>query len=185
VHRVFGLQPKVAPHTTTVTGSNGLFRRSVFDAVSFNPDKKNGEDVALGYQIAAAKLKTITVPGLLVDHRETKTYRESLAWLFESGIGASRQFYEHKQVRMPDIAFAGFAGLTLLTGLTAIFTTRFWFVPAIMLFGYTMLSSAAHMHGKFVLAATPLRSAGALLGNATLLVAYYCGRAVGFAKEWK
>ncbi|HEX8762642.1 MAG TPA: glycosyltransferase [Candidatus Saccharimonadales bacterium] len=48
VHRITEMEPKLAAQTTTVTGSNGLFKRSVFDKVSYDASKRNGEDVALG-----------------------------------------------------------------------------------------------------------------------------------------
>lgn len=185
VHGLFGLKPKAAPHTTTVTGSNGLFKRAVFDKVSFNPNKKNGEDVDLGYQIQAHGFKTTTVAGLLVDHNETKSYGESLAWLFVSGIGASRQFYEHKEIRMPDIAFFAFATLLLATVASSALSPLYSLGMLIMLGVFVTLSSAMHLHGKFWLAKTPLASLGALLTNNTLLFAYYLGRCVGMSTQWR
>jgi glycosyltransferase involved in cell wall biosynthesis len=183
VHRIFGLKPKVTAHSTTVTGSNGLFKRSVFDLVFFNPDKRDGEDVDLGHQIKAAGLATMTVPGLLVEHRETKTYRESMQWLFVSGKGASRQFYEHREIRLPDLAFFGFVGV-LLCALVASFVwpemTCFWIVA---LLAYLFASSGLYMYTKFELQQTPARSVAAIVTNMSLLGAYYIGRLVGFITE--
>src|SRR6266540_2125492 len=114
VYRVCKLEPKIAPQTTAITGNNGLFKRTVFDKVSYNPTNKKGEDVALGHAMQAAGLKTLTLSDLVVGHHETKSYGQSLSWLLESGIGASRQLYAHRQLRMPDMAFAGFAVLLVL-----------------------------------------------------------------------
>lgn len=185
VHALLRLVPKVAPHTTTVTGSNGLFKREVFDKVAFNPQKKNGEDVDLGYKIAAAQFKTVTVPGLLVEHNEHKTYLESLNWLFTSGLGASRQFYEHKEVRLPDLAFFGFVGLLLVSLIGVLAAAIPMALVFAALFAYVSASSLMHLHGKFELARTPLKSLAGLLVNDTLLLAYYLGRCVGMASEWK
>ena len=184
IHGLLHLSPKAAAHTTTVTGSNGLFRREVFDKVSFNPGKKNGEDVDLGYQITANKFKTITVPGLLVDHRETKSFPESVSWLFETGMGASRQFYEHREIRLPDLAFFGFVGLLLLS-VVAMLLGMSWFITANTLASYVTVSSAMHLRGKFFLAKTPLKSLAALIINDVLLTSYYFGRLLGFATEWR
>jgi len=185
VYRVFGLQPKVAPQTTTITGNNGLFKRSVFKAVSYNPTNKNGEDVALGYAMQAAGLKTITIPDLVVDHRETKSYGQSLSWLLESGIGASRQFYAHRQVRLPDLAFVGFVLLLLAAIVAPLVTALPWWLGPVILFLYVSASSLMHLRGKFFLERTPLRSIGGLLANDTLITAYYLGRMVGAITELK
>ncbi|HEX8762610.1 MAG TPA: hypothetical protein VF733_02510, partial [Candidatus Saccharimonadales bacterium] len=127
----------------------------------------------------------ITVPDLVVDHREYKTYSGSLSWLFESGIGASRQFYEHRQIRLPDIAFVGFMGLLLLGILLPILGVVPWWVSLIVLFLYVSATSLMHLRGKFYLERTPLRSVAGLLINDTLIAMYYLGRAVGLATEWK
>lgn len=183
VYRVCNLEPKVAAQTTAITGNNGLFKRSVFDKVSYNPTKKNGEDVALGYAMEAAGLKVKTLSDLVVEHRETKSYRKSLAWLFESGIGASHQFYEHRQVRLPDLAFVGFIVLVLLAAVIPFVTPIAWGYALLALFFYVSASSFMHLWGKFYLQRTPLRSLAALLINDTLILSYYLGRLVGFATE--
>ena len=185
VYRVCKLEPKVAPQTTAITGNNGLFRREVFDTVSYNPTNKNGEDVALGYAMQAAGLKTLTLSDLVVGHHETKSYGQSLGWLFESGIGASRQFYAHRQLRMPDLAFVGFVGLLLLALIVPFITSVPWWAGLAVLFLYVSASSFMHLYGKFFLGHTPLRSIAGLLTNDTLIAAYYAGRLVGTFTEIK
>jgi glycosyltransferase involved in cell wall biosynthesis len=184
VYRICKLQPKVAAQTTTITGNNGLFKRSVFQKVSYDTTNKNGEDVALGYAMKAAGLKAITIPGLVVDHRETKTYGESLDWLLESGIGASRQLYAHRHIRVPDLAFAGFIGLVLLSCILPFVTSLPWWICLAALLVYVSASSFMHLHGKFFLRRTPLRSIAALLVNDTLIVSYYIGRFIGTFTEF-
>lgn len=184
VHGLLGLAPKAAAHTTIVTGSNGLFKREVFDKVSFNPHKKNGEDVDLGHQIVAHNFKTITVPGLLVDHRETKSFTVSVGWLFQSGMGASRQLYEHRELRLPDLAFFGFAVLLLAVAAGIAVGVNGW-LAALLIFGYVSLSSAMHLRGKFYLIKTPFKSVVALLVNDILLISYYIGRLFGLVTEWR
>ena len=182
VYRVCKLKPKVAPQSTTITGNNGLFKRSVFTKVSYNPTKKNGEDVALGYAMTAAGLRATTIPALVVDHREAKSYQKSLAWLFESGIGASRQLYEQKQIRVPDIAWVGFVGLAVLAVAALLGTGLPWLLPATALLGYVTLSAFMHLKSKFHLGLN-WRSLFALAINDTLLLAYYVGRTVGAITE--
>lgn len=184
VHRWFNLHPKIAPHSTAVTGSNGLFRRRVFDVIHFNAEKKNGEDVDLGYQIQASSLHGITVPGLVVDHREMKNYRESIHWLFQSGRGASRQFYEHREIRLPDIAFFGFA-ILLIFGLASVFILKLnVLIVVAFLITYLGVSSSLHLFTKFHLERTIFASIGAIITNISLLGSYYGGRLVGLLTEW-
>jgi glycosyltransferase involved in cell wall biosynthesis len=183
VYRVCGLSPKVAAQTTAITGNNGLFKRSVFDKVSYNPTKKNGEDVALGYAMQAAGIPTKTLSDLVVDHRETKSYGKSLSWLLESGIGASRQFYEHRQIRLPDLAFIGFVALVVLGVIAPLATNLPWWFSLLVLFLYVSASSLMHLRGKFYLERTPLRSLAGLLLNDTLITSYYIGRLAGLVTE--
>lgn len=185
VHRVLRLTPKVAPHSTTVTGSNGLFKREVFDKVSFNPKKKNGEDVDLGYQILEAGFRTIAVPGLLVEHNETKTYGESIDWLFTSGRGASRQFYEHTEVRLPDLAFFGFICVSIAAIITFVWLPITWFWPILWILAYVSGSSFMHLQGKFELSRSLPASFAGVVINDSLLLAYYLGRTIGMITEWK
>src|SRR6185369_134059 len=72
----FTLVPKKVAHSTTVTGSNGLFRRSLFSRVSFDPNLKEGEDVAFNHALSETGAKLHTVPNLTVSHIETKSYVE-------------------------------------------------------------------------------------------------------------
>ena len=108
LYRRFGLTPRVRAHTTTVAGGNGLYRREVFASVRFDPALREGEDVALNHAIERHGLSCATVPGLIVEHRENKTWGESLRWMFDSGRGATRQLLAYRQVRQPDLAAAAF-----------------------------------------------------------------------------
>ena len=106
VYQSTRLVPRVIGHTTTVTGSNALYRRRVFEIVGFDPALREGEDVALNQATTAGGLSFATVPGLLVEHIENKTFGESLRWLFITGTGATRQLLNYRQIRVPDLAAA-------------------------------------------------------------------------------
>lgn len=185
VHRVCNLVPKAVAHTTTVTGSNGLFKKTVFEKISFDPNRRNGEDVDLGFKIAQHNIKTTTIPGLLVEHLETKTYKESISWLFESGIGASRQFYEHPRIRLPDMAYAAFVVVSV-TSLSLVVTQLLpgWIALAAIA-GILITSSAMHLRGKFHLSHTVAKSGVAIIINASILLSYYIGRTVGVVTTWR
>lgn len=185
VHRICRLEPKAARHAATVTGSNGLFRNTVFSKVNFDPDKKNGEDVALNFQIKEQALKTLTVPGLLVAHLETKSYKESLRWLFQSGRGASRQFYEHPALRIPDLAFLIFVLVSLAAVAGLAFSLLPWWVTLGAVLAYVSASSFLHLYTKFYLLRGIPNTIAAIFINNTILLSYYIGRIVGLCVEWK
>ncbi len=78
VYKASHLVPRIVGHTTAVTGSNSLYRRKVFDLVTFDPSLREGEDVALNKAIAQHKLSFATIPGLTVDHLENKSFPDSI-----------------------------------------------------------------------------------------------------------
>jgi Glycosyl transferase family 2 len=179
----FALVPRVVAHTTTVTGSNGLFRRAVFDVVHYDPALREGEDVVLNHAMADHQLSMAVVPGLLVRHEEEKTFLESLAWLFISGQGATRQLLTFRQIRKPDMVVGAFIG-ALMTGLALGFVGQALLavgVPA----AFTLAASAAHIRSRFDLTLSPWNmTARAVAADSVLLVAYFCGRLMGLCAFW-
>jgi hypothetical protein len=51
-----------------VTGNNGLYRRRVFNQVSFDPSLREGEDVAINHALEAAGARMVTLSDLHVRH---------------------------------------------------------------------------------------------------------------------
>jgi GT2 family glycosyltransferase len=182
IHRRFRLAPRLVGHATTVTGGNALYRRSVFDVVQFDADLQNGEDVALNYEMDACGLSRETVPGLVVEHRENKSFRTSIQWLFESGVGATRQFRTYREVRQPDIVTAGFVG-ALGVGIAAAALTRkpaALAVPAC----FVVAASVQHVRSRFKIGLADLpRALPATAVDALLLTAYFTGRLVGVGQR--
>lgn len=107
VSRAFGLSPRGRPSTMTLTGNNALFRREVFAHVSFDRALTDGEDIALNHEMSGAGLRTSVVPGLTVAHCESKSFGQSVRWLYQSGKGGARQLERYRQVRLPDLSFGG------------------------------------------------------------------------------
>ena len=178
VHRALSLKPRVRPHATSVTGSNGLFRRAVFDVVSFDEDKRNGEDVDLGYRMEAAGLTSISIPWLVVQHNENKSFLESLLWLYESGVGAANQFVERKIWRIPDFATLAFVLVaSLAAGLSV--TLGSWFWLSVILF-FLLTVSAIHMRGKFLDQLNSIKFLAAIVVQSILFFSYFSGRTLGF-----
>jgi glycosyltransferase involved in cell wall biosynthesis len=180
VHRIFSLTPKVTSMSTQVTGSNGLYRRKVFDLVSIDPSLIEGEDVALNFAMREAGLQCVSIADLLVEHCESKDFLGSMKWLYQSGKGASRQLATYGKVRTPDIASGGMIGVTLfsLAARRRGASWRLvWGLPIVFLLGI----SALHMMRKFVMRDSAMNWVLATVVNATLLGGYFAGRVAGLS----
>jgi GT2 family glycosyltransferase len=178
IYRRFRFVPRFVAHTTSVTGSNALYRREVFGVVKFDPALREGEDVALNQAIKAQGLSTATVPGLLVAHEESKTFSESLKWLFESGGGATRQLITYREVRQPDLATAAFV-VALTVGLYFAARGRRVTGTAIPL-GFILAASLQHLRSRFETPKSHWRGvAPAVVADCAMLTAYFAGRLVG------
>lgn len=177
IHRIFRLRAKIVPHTTTATGSNSLFRKRVFETVHFNASQRNGEDVDLGYQLNKSLIKTTMAHEIIVQHNEIKPLVKTALWLYESGIGASRQFYEHKELRLADIAFFGYLGIIAASMISSMLLINWW--PLILPGLYILSSASLHTYQKFYITGKcnyMIRLPFAILTDACLLGAYYTGR---------
>lgn len=181
LHRRFGLAPRAVGHTTTVSGSNGLYRHTVFELTGFDAALREGEDVAFNHAMARHGLSGATVPGLLVRHQEAKSFRASLRWLFDSGMGATRQLITYRQVRGPDLAAGGFAAAAAL-GLSALASGHRRAAAAVPV-GFLMVASVQHVRSRFETPAADWpRLAPAVAADCVLLAAYFLGRLAGLAR---
>jgi glycosyltransferase involved in cell wall biosynthesis len=174
---LLSLRPRLRPHTTTVSGSNAVFRRELFERASFDPALREGEDVALNHALRAQRARLRTVPGLVVAHHERKSFMRTLGWLYQSGRGATRQLWRHRQVRAPDLAFAGLiaagAGGVALRG-----RGRAGLVAPPLL--YIGLAATTHVSRAFAWERRRAhRLAAATVLDVALLSAYFCGRVTG------
>lgn len=177
--RRYSLAPKVVAHSALVTGSNSLFRREVFDRIGYEENLRDGEDVALSYEIERSGLRSVSVPGLVVEHREQRGLASSLAWLYQSGVGASRQLERYRRLRKPDVAFFVFLASAALALTLKRFSKR---SRLLRLLGVQLAISVLHVGGKFAFRKRELgRFALAAVTDAALLGAYFSGRIAGHA----
>jgi hypothetical protein len=182
IHRRFSLVPRLVGQTAAVTGSNALYRRKVFESATFDPELRNGEDSALNYLMEDRGLSYATVPGLIVEHRESKSFGTSVRWLFETGIGATRQFRTYREIRQPDIAAVGFVSafvvgifVAALTGSPAGLAVPLCFVVA---------AGVQHVRTRFKIGLADMpRALLAVAVDALLLTAYFAGRIVGLGQR--
>ena len=173
----FGLTPKARPGATVVMGSNGLYRRRVFDAVAFDPGLRDGEDVALVHAMALAGLRGVCLPQVVVRHEEHKSYTDSLVWLYQSGRGATRQLLRYRRVRVPDVATA----MAVTVGAISVAGAAWgrWAVTGVAP-AWLVGLAAVHLAYKFE-ARRPeaARWPAAVCAHAGLLGAYFAGRLTG------
>jgi glycosyltransferase involved in cell wall biosynthesis len=181
VYRRFRLVPRIVRGTVAVTGNNGLYRREVFEAANFNPELREGEDIALNHAMDRQGLSLVTIPGLLVKHEENKTLGTSLRWLFEVGKGATRQLLIYRQIRLPDVVAGAFVGATATGILLAVFDRRIVIGIAIPV-GFVLVASVEHVRSRFE---TPWshwhRVAGAVAVDSAMLGSYFAGRLIGLS----
>jgi cellulose synthase/poly-beta-1,6-N-acetylglucosamine synthase-like glycosyltransferase len=174
-----GLPAKPTKPSSPVAGSNAAFRAEALRAIGFDRSLREGEDVAIAHSLQLAGCRLCTITDLVVEHQEGKDLRKTLAWLFASGIGATRQLATYRALRLPDLAFIGFLASLLTGGLL-------WRRPArgaLALFGYPFLAAAAHVRQRLELDRHhPERALHAVCLDALLLSSYFLGRAAGLAK---
>ena len=178
IYVTFDLLPKKASQSTTITGNNGLYNRKIFYSVGFDPHSRDGEDFAFNCELKKRGFKLFSIPSLVVDHRESKSFWSSMRWLFQSGMGASRLFKQFGKVRLPDITFFGL----LVTLIVSILVAYIFHVPFLLLLipFYVVLTSSLHVYTKFLFQPSNIISiAAAILVNSLFLSAYYLGRIIG------
>jgi hypothetical protein len=178
IHRVFRLDPRLAPLEPTVTGNNLLAPRAVMDGVGFATELRTAEDVLFVHQLEASGHRSLCIPGLVCIHHEHKGLGRTLAWMLESGISATHQLLRFRPPRIPDVAF--FGGL-LATVLVSVLVDWRWGLAtlAVWLVGV----AAGHVRRSFLLHGTlwyALRWTAACLANVALIATYFLGRIVGF-----
>lgn len=179
VHNRFRLKPKNVAHTTEITGSNCMFRAGVLETHNYDPNLREGEDVDLSLRLKQAEIKMHTVPGLFVEHREHKTFSQSAKWLYECGLGATRQIIRFGVFRLPDYAFFGFLFfVALCVAEFALSGTAWSFLPLLL---YPLLTSLLHLRSKFEWEQVHVLFM-AVLVNYVFIWAYYLGRIAGFLK---
>jgi Glycosyl transferase family 2 len=184
LYKRFRLEPRAVGHTTTVTGSNALYRRSVFEVVGFDPELREGEDSALNHSMSHAGLSCLTVPGLLVRHEEDKSLAASVRWLFEIGCGATRQLVTLRQLRGPDLVALAFGGVVVLGCL--LLAAGYVLAGVLIPVGFVLAAAVQHVRSRFYLPRADWLAGLAAIGvDSVLLTAYLAGRVVGLKAVWR
>jgi glycosyltransferase involved in cell wall biosynthesis len=182
LHRRFGLTAKVRPATLSITGNNGLYRRDVFNFATFDPGLSEGEDIAMVKSMEAAGLRIRCIPDLTVEHRESKQFVRSLRWLYQSGIGATRQYRRYRQLRVADVTFGAYWGVAIFSTVIGRRLGRrgaAFALPIITCVGI----AGAHTATRFDLRkAGPVRASAAIATDSAFIAAYLAGRTIGLTR---
>ena len=174
VARLTGIALRPLQGSRAVTGNNVLFDGTILRAIAF-PTTPLGEDFRLVSRLERSGHRFATVPGLVVAHDERKGYRRALAWLFISGIDATRLFAEFRILRAADVSgFAFAAAILAAIVLHVVGTPAGWLLPSAAL----ALVWLGHVATRFRPLPSPLRFAAAALLDLPLVAAYLLGRLI-------
>ena len=177
IHRLLSLNAKTVIGSVAVTGNNILIKKSVLLEMGNSWVTPLGEDFRLNQLLRKKNHKVTCIASLVVSHNENKTYRDSMKWLIESGVDATRLAFEFKTIRRPDLAF--------IVWVTALLFALISFIGFHSLYGFLLLLllnsiiSVFHFHSKFKIFQTPLRSILGILLNVPLITSYLVGRFFG------
>jgi glycosyltransferase involved in cell wall biosynthesis len=178
--RILHPTTRVRRHTLAISGGNVLFEARVLREVGFEERARLGEDVRLARRMTTLGYSIATVPGLVAEHRETKSYPASVRWMWQNGVDAARLPFELRMVRVPDVAWLGW--IVVLIGVTvlAALGSLSWAVAVGSLVGCTTVVAGAHMVSRFRLRPRTVRWLAAAALDVPLMTSYLAGRTVGF-----
>lgn len=176
----FSLEPKPLPHTSGITGSNSIYKRSVFDKIIVDRDLRGGEDTDINLKMIQSGYKIKLLNDLIVKHKEDMTFKKSLKRMFSFGKGATNLLNVYKKIRIPDVSFFLFM-LLIIKVICFSLNRNFYFV--FLLFIYPLFVSYLHLFKKFKLGSISNFICGGLV-NYFMISTYFAGRLVGyFLKE--
>ena len=181
LYRRFALHPKVIRNSYPITGSNCLFRHALLDTVAFDHRLREGEDVDLNNRLLAAGYKLHRITDLIVRHEESISFLRSCRWMFQIGVGATRQLNVYRHIRIPDLTYFGFLIIAVLSVSAAVLLGNYAYL--ILTPSWILITSLLHVMSRFrsSLAHTP-RLLLASIANSCLIASYYCGRSYGYIK---
>jgi glycosyltransferase involved in cell wall biosynthesis len=176
IQRIFHLSPKPKRGSIPLMGSNALFRTDVLRDAGQNWLTPLGEDFRLNHILQQRGYKLKTIDNLLVRHIEFKTYRNSLVWLYKSGVDATRLWLEFRITRLPDIATILFLSSVVAIPILYPFIGQWCFLSPFLLI---LLVGLFHLVSKFHFRVNSLGFVGAWLPNSVLMLTYFLGRTSG------
>ena len=176
IQRIFHLSPKIKKGSITVSGNNALFLTDALIHSGRNWLTPLGEDFRLNQVLQRRGSKLKRIDNLVVQHIEHKTYRQSLSWLYRSGVDATQLWLEFRITRVPDIATVMFFASIISV---PIFAQLIGFWSYILPFALVLSVGLGHLVSKFYFHKNWLGFISALLPNSVLMLSYFLGRIFG------
>ena len=181
LYRRFALDPKVIQNSYPITGNNCLFRRPILDAVTFDDQLKDGEDVDLSNRLMAAGYRLHRITDLIVRHEEYISFIRSCRWMFQIGVGATRQLKVYGKLRTPDLAYFSVMFVMIVALTASIALSEYLYLLLIPV--WILITSLVHVLSRFRASPRQVpRLALATIANTCLMASYYSGRSYGFVK---
>jgi cellulose synthase/poly-beta-1,6-N-acetylglucosamine synthase-like glycosyltransferase len=178
VYRIFGLIPKIVAHTTTISGGNGLFKREVLSKIEYDKEMRDGEDVDMTWKLNEAGFKTKSLPDLVCNHIENKSFISTLRWMYEQGIGSNRLLARFRNVRLPDLTFFCFIFISVLSIYFSFYNFSYLILPIL----FCVAISAVHIIKKFHFQVTKTPNfIAAMVVHSFMISAYLIGRTISIS----
>lgn len=182
VNYVYGLldiSPKVVSPTTTISGSNGLYKSEIFKKINFGKNFRDGEDSVFNKKMLAEGFKTLSIQTLIVEHREARGFFKALVWLYQTGRGATRQFKQYRDVRLPDIAYFLLVLTAIFSIAASVYTRHFELL--VLPFLFILLVDIAHFNIKFYFKLSYIHKyIFGVFVYWMMLICYFAGRTAGW-----
>jgi glycosyltransferase involved in cell wall biosynthesis len=173
-----GAKPRGVAGGMPVTGSNVLFDADVLREFPFDPHDRIGEDFRLASRLLRAGHRLRRVPGLIVQHRENKSYKAALAWRYANGLDAATHPRELGILRLPDFVWAAWFASCLIGLVLAAALNVWWILLGV---GATIAAGVLHANSRFrTQPFVPFLRA--CVANIPLMAAYLIGRTAGLPR---
>jgi hypothetical protein len=180
IHRLLSLEAKVKAGSISMMGSNALEKNNILMEMGFDWHTPLGEDFRLHQLLRKRGYQVSSIPNLVAQHNEHKSYAASLRWLMHSGVDATRLAFQFKILRTPDFAFTLWF-IAVMFWICSLISRSLTFGPFLLIL-VTGLISTVHFNSKFVILKTPLRSFLGILLNFPLIASYLFGRLFGLLR---
>jgi len=171
---------RVRPHTMPISGGNVLFDAPALRAVGFDERARLGEDFRLARRMTELGYLIATVPGLVAEHRETKSYRSTMRWMWENGRDAARLPFEFRILRVPDVTWLVWVVVLVALVVLAGTGTLPWGLGVAGIVACTVVIAIGHAASRFRLRPRTMRWLAAAALDVPLVTMYLAGRTAGF-----
>jgi glycosyltransferase involved in cell wall biosynthesis len=182
VWRIFGATVRPRVGFSGITGNNVIFDADVLRQYPFDARYSLGEDFRLSHRLLRSGHKLRVLSDLSVEHRESKSYRKTIQYMWQTGVDATSHPFEFHIVRLADVSWALWLLGTLASLVAAGVGWWSWLAGIVSVLAITSLTTLIYTFSRFRLWPGPLNWLGSAAGSLPLLLAYLFGRTWGLTK---